>query len=403
MPTLLLIVVIDLIGFGLVIPLLPFYAERFHATPDVVTLVLAIYSLTQLLSAPVWGHLSDRFGRRPVLLTSLAGVALSYLWLASADSLWTLFAARALCGLMAGNITAAFAYVADITTPENRARGMGLMGAAWGLGFIAGPALGGILAGPHAMTADFETPSLVAAGLSATALLLGLILLKESLPAEVRARNRDAKRVPMRAVIAETFKCRELAFWIGLTFAATLVLAGMETTFAMWTERTFGWGPRPNGYLLAFIGVLNALIQGGLTGRLTKRFGERRLVVQGALALAVGCALFSLSTTPAMLIAVMVIMSYGFSVMFPAMNSLVSRAASSDRQGGVLGLSRSAATLGRVIGPAIAGVLFAFLGKDAPYVASAVLMVGIFWLAVRRRPVATDESVQPGAEPAHRP
>lgn len=403
MPTLLLIVIIDLIGFGLVIPLLPFYAERFNATPDVVTLVLAIYSLAQLISAPLWGHLSDRVGRRPVLLISLAGVSLSYVWLASAESLWTLFAARALCGLMAGNITAAFAYVADITTPENRARGMGMMGAAWGLGFIAGPALGGILAGPHAMTADFETPSLVAAGLSATALVLGLILLKESLPAEVRASNRDSKRVPMRALIAQTFSNRELAFWIGLTFAATLVLASMETTFAMWTERAFGWGPRPNGYLLAFVGIINALIQGGLTGRLTKRFGERRLVAQGALALAVGCALFSLSTTPAMLVGVMVIMSYGFSVMFPAMNSLVSRSAGSERQGGVLGLSRSASTLGRVIGPAIGGVLFAFLGRNAPYVGSAILMAGIFWLAVRRRQPALDESAEAEAEPAHRP
>ena len=166
MPTLFLIVFVDLVGFGLVIPLLPFYAVRFAASPQQVTLLLAIYSLMQLFTAPLWGRLSDRVGRRPVLMVSMAASVLAYLWIGSATALWMLFAARAFAGACAGNIAAAQAYIADITKPEERAKGMGLIGAAFGLGFIIGPALGGLLAGNDPATADVETPAWVAAGLS---------------------------------------------------------------------------------------------------------------------------------------------------------------------------------------------------------------------------------------------
>ena len=178
MPILFLIVVVDLIGFGIIIPLLPFYAEFFYADPATVGLIMATYSLTQFLAAPYWGQLSDRIGRRPVLLVSLAGSAVAYFWLGFADELWVLFAARALGGLMAGNISAAFAYVADVTTPKNRAKGMGMIGAAFGLGFIIGPAVGGILAGPDPINADYKSPAFAAAGLSMMALALGVIFFK---------------------------------------------------------------------------------------------------------------------------------------------------------------------------------------------------------------------------------
>src|SRR6202030_1348821 len=165
-----LIVVVDLIGFGLVIPLLPFYAERFAASPQEVTALIAVFSLMSMLTAPIWGRLSDRVGRRPVLMISMAAAALAYLWLGFADALWMLFAARGLAGACAGNIAAANAYVADVTTPENRAKGMGMIGAAFGLGFIIGPALGGLVAGNDPAIADAETPAWVAAGLSLLAL-----------------------------------------------------------------------------------------------------------------------------------------------------------------------------------------------------------------------------------------
>src|SRR5947209_17949386 len=186
MPILFLIVFIDLVGFGLVIPLLPFYAVRFAASPQLVTLLLATYSLTQLLSAPLWGRFSDRVGRRPVLIASMAASVLAYSWLGSATALWMLFVARAFAGACAGNIAAAQAYVADVTKPEERAKGMGLIGAAFGLGFIIGPALGGFLAGPDPVTADVTTPAWVAAGLSFVALCGVFLLLAESLPADRR-------------------------------------------------------------------------------------------------------------------------------------------------------------------------------------------------------------------------
>jgi DHA1 family tetracycline resistance protein-like MFS transporter len=177
MPTLFLIVFVDLVGFGVIIPLLPFYGEHFQASPAVVGLLMATYSLAQFVSAPVLGRLSDRIGRKPVLSVSLAGAAASYLLLAFADELWMLFAARAIGGLMAGNISTAFAYVADVTTPANRAKGMGLIGAAFGLGFIFGPAIGGVLAGHDPATADFQSPALAAFALSALALVLCLTVL----------------------------------------------------------------------------------------------------------------------------------------------------------------------------------------------------------------------------------
>src|SRR3954471_20127572 len=179
MPILFLIVFVDLVGFGLIIPLLPFYAERFGASPQLVTLLLAIFSLMSMIAAPLWGRLSDRIGRRPVLMASLAAAALPYLWLGFPPGVGRLFAARAFAGICAGNIAAAQAYIADVTPPEKRARGMGMIGAAFGLGFIVGPVLGGLVAGSDIKTADLQTPGLIAAGFSAIALLGAIFLLRE--------------------------------------------------------------------------------------------------------------------------------------------------------------------------------------------------------------------------------
>ena len=254
MLTLFLIVFIDLVGFGIVIPLLPFYGEHFDAPPDVVALLMATYSMTQLLAAPFWGRLSDRIGRRPVFLMTLPGVALSYCWLGFADSLWMLFAARAFGGLMAGNIAAAFAYVADITGPEDRAKGMGIVGAAFGLGFIAGPAIGGILGGADPVQADFQSPAFAAAALSAVALLMTMALLPESLPEEIRSRSHLATGSDRRQRFLAVFRIPGIGLLMVVSFMTTFVFAGAEAVTAMWTERQYGWGPEQNGYLFAFLG-----------------------------------------------------------------------------------------------------------------------------------------------------
>lgn len=390
MPVLFLIVVVDLLGFGIVIPLLPFYAEHFTATPTEVGFLMAIYSAAQFIAAPFWGRLSDRIGRRPVLLVSIFGAAVAYTALGFADSLVTIFAARALSGFMAGNISTAFAYVADVTTKENRAKGMGLIGAAFSIGFILGPAMGGLLAGSDPATADFQTPSFAAAALSLLAFTLGLFFLKESLSAESRAQANARTRVARFKALGDALRTPGIGVLIVLAFLSTLVFAGLEATFAMWSRRQFGWGPEQNGYLFALIGILGAIVQGGLMGRLAKKFSVEWLIVGGAVALSLGLAVVPLVNTVPQLVAAMVVAGLGFSIMSPALNTAISVRGESDVQGGLMGVTRSATTMSRMVGPALAGLAFGFLGRDAPYVAGTAIMlivaiIGFRALAGNRR------------------
>ncbi len=378
-----LIVFVDLVGFGIIIPLLPFYGEHFDAAPDTVAALMATYSAVQFLSAPVWGRMSDRIGRRPVLLMSLPGAVASYCWLGLADSLWMLFAARALGGAMAGNISAAFAYVADVTKPADRAKGMGKIGAAFGLGFIAGPAIGGILGGADPVHADFQSPAFAAAGLSLAAFLLALITLKESLSAEIRAKLAARPRRQRWKQFLAAFGRPQIGLLFGVSFLVTFVFAGVESTIAMWSERQFGWGPLQNGYLFAFVGFLSAAVQGGLMGRLVQRFGEPRLVLQGTLAFALGLFLVPFSHSLPVLLIAMAILAWGFSIITPSLNSLISRRVADDEQGSVLGTARSVTTLARAVGPVWAGLLFVTFGRNGPYFGGALVMLGVLILGLR--------------------
>jgi DHA1 family tetracycline resistance protein-like MFS transporter len=397
MTTLFLIVFTDLVGFGLIIPLLPFYGEHFHASPAEVGLLMATYSLAQFIAAPIWGRLSDRVGRRPVLAASLSGATLSYAWLAFADTLWMLFAARALGGFMAGNIATAFAYVADVTTPIKRAKGMGIVGAAFGLGFIFGPAIGGVLAGHDPAHADYRTPALVATGLSGLAMILTVALLPESLSKSARQAHSTLPRASRRQLFAEALRRPGVGRIIGIAFLATFVFAGMETTFAMWSRRRFGWGPEQNGYLFAFVGLISAAVQGGLVGRLAQRFGEHRLVVGGAAALAVGMVAIPFASSVPLLGPAMLIVALGFSLMTPSLNSLVSLKVQSGALGGTMGVSRSATTLARVLGPGWAGLLFEYVGKDWPFFGGALIMAGVIVIALALGADANAANVQAGA------
>src|SRR5215472_2375722 len=356
MPTLFLIVLVDLIGFGLVIPLLPFYALRFAASPQQVTVLLAVYSLMQLFTAPLWGSLSDRVGRRPVLISSMAASALAYLWLGSATALWMLFAARALAGACAGNIAAAQAYIADITSPEDRAKGMGLIGAAFGLGFIIGPALGGLLAGNDPVTADVETPAWVAAGLSALALLGVAVLLPESLPAA----GRDGAPPPGRVgAVLRVLRRPVLSRLILVNFLVILAFAGMQSVFAIWAMPQLGWGPRQVGYVFAYVGLASAVLQGGLIGRLTRRFGEERLLLCGLALVAAGFLVMPLAHDLPILATAVSGLALGTGLTQPSINSLISRHAGREEQGEVIGVAQSTSSLSRVLGPFAAGFFFA--------------------------------------------
>jgi DHA1 family tetracycline resistance protein-like MFS transporter len=381
MPTLFLIVFVDLVGFGLVIPLLPFYAVRFGASPQQVTLLLAIYSLMQLFTAPLWGRLSDRVGRRPVLIVSMAASVLAYLWIGSATALWMLFAARALAGACAGNIAAAQAYIADITKPEERAKGMGLIGAAFGLGFIIGPALGGLLAGNNPATADIETPAWVAAGLSFIALSGVVLLLPESLPADRRGVG-GPRRSRLSATL-DVLRRPVLSRLILIFFLVILAFAGMESTFALWAIGQFGWGPRQVGYVFAYVGVLSALLQGGLIGPLTHRFGEERLLLCGLALIGIGLLTMPAVRSLAVLVLATSALALGMGLTQPSLNSLISRRAGREEQGEVLGVSQSVGSLSRVLGPAAAGFFFGEFGRNAAFFWGAGLVAAALFVTLK--------------------
>jgi len=347
-PTLFLIVVVDLVGFGLVIPLLPFYAVRFVASPQEVTALVAIYSLAQLMTAPLWGRLSDRVGRRPVLIVSLTASAL--------------------------------AYIADVTKPEDRARGMGLIGAAFGLGFMIGPALGGLLAGNDPVTADLETPAWVAAGLSALALLGVALLLPESLPAERRDGAPPASRV---GAVLSVLRRPVLSRLILVNFLVLLAVAGMQSVFAIWAMPQLGWGPSRVGYVFAYIGLISAALQGGLIGRLTHYFGEERLLLGGLALIAGGLLVMPFAHHLPVLVGAVTALALGMGLTQPAINSLISRRAGPEEQGEVMGVSQSATSLSRVLGPLAAGLFFAVFGRNSPYFLAAVLVAVTLLLALK--------------------
>ncbi len=380
MAVLLLIVFIDLVGFGVVIPLLPYYAIHFHATPFEVTAMMACYSFAQFFSSPILGRVSDRLGRRPVLLASLCCSVVSYIWLGFADALWMLFAARLLAGAGAGNIAAAQAYITDVTAPEARAKGMGMIGAAFGLGFTLGPALGGMLAGSDPGTADLARPAFAAALLSATALVLAAIILKESLPADLRGLANRPGRV---ALAKDAWRKPHLRALILIYFLTTCAFAGLESTFALWAHSGFGWGPLQVGWLFFYVGVVLALVQGGLIGRLSRRFGEARLATYGAALLALGLVSLPFSTTLAAVLVGLGLLSVGLACFNPAVTSLVSLAASPEERGGILGVNQSGQSLARILGPLLAGLVYAAGGRDAPYYIGAMIMIAVVAMAAK--------------------
>jgi MFS transporter, DHA1 family, tetracycline resistance protein len=370
MATLFLIVFVDLVGFGLVIPLLPFYAERFAASPLQMTLLFATYSLMSMLASPLWGRLSDRVGRRPVLMASMAAAALAYLWLAFADSLWMVFLARAFAGACAGNIAAAQAYVADVSPPEARAKGMGLIGAAFGLGFIIGPVIGGLLAGDDPATADLRTPGLIAAGLSLAAFVGVVLLLPESLTP-----GRGGGRRGRIAAALDALTRPGLRRLLAVFFLVILAFSGMETTFAWWAMAQFGWGPQSIGFVFFYVGLLSASMQGVLIGPLTRRFGEERLMLSGLSLIACGLALMPLARSLPVLLLAVSALSIGMGAVQPSINSLISRRADPEQQGEIMGVAQAIGSLSRVLGPILAGAVFGTLGRNSPFLLGAVLVV----------------------------
>jgi MFS family permease len=406
------VVFVDLLGFGILIPIIPLYAEQFGASEFVAGLLIASYSVTQFVFAPVLGRLSDERGRRPILLLSLAGSVVAWTLFGLADALWTLFLARLVAGAMGGNIAAAQAYVADVTPEEDRAKGLGLVGAAFGLGFVFGPAMGGIVSSESALTAaraflpavvpvtEFTLPSFAAAAITAANLLVALVVLPETNP------GRDPSAADRRSRferLSDALSDPALSGLVVAFFLFSLAFSGMESMFVLFTNDAFGYGTEMNGYVLAFLGVVVAVVQGGLVGRLTDRYGETRLAVAGvaieAVALTalpftwalgdrlpdVGVVLSVLPTVSADLLAlltVLTVLAVGNGFANVSMTTLVSQSAAEDEQGGAFGLTQSAGSIARAVGPVVAGGLYTAFVYWSPFVAGGLLMLPILYILV---------------------
>ena len=415
--TLFLVVFIDLLGFGILIPVIPLYAKYFGANEFVGSLLIATYSLFQFVGAPFLGRLSDERGRRPILLLSLLGSVIAWTLfgvagelgpvLGTTNGLVVLFVARALAGAMGGNIATANAYIADITPPEERARGIGLLGAAFGLGFIFGPAISGLVSSPFALSflrdvlptfvpvSEFTIPSFVAAALA----FLNLIAAFVVLPEPSRRTNSTAGTAGSRlqelydAVTSPTIGSLIIAF-----FLASFAFSAFESEFIFLTNDRLGYGTAENAVLLTYIGVVIAVVQGGLIGPLTKRVGEYRLAMVGAVLQLVTLALvpFSISWSfvPSLgpvesgavgLALVSTLLALGNAFTNVSLNALVSLSADVDAQGGAFGLTQSAGSLARTFGPAIAGFLYVAVAYWSPFVVAGVLFVPVLVLLWRNR------------------
>lgn len=346
-----LVVLVDLLGFGIMIPMLPFYARSFEASASEVGALMFAYSFMQLLVAPLWGNMSDRWGRRPILLLTILGQSLAFLWGSQADSYFSLLLSRVLAGLFAANISTANAYMADITKPEERAKGMGLIGAAFGLGFVFGPAIGGVL-----IEWNPSYPSLVAACIAAANFVFAYFVLAEPINRE-EFRKQNRRRVSLKD-FREILDKPNLLIPIILFFLLTMAFVQLEVPFGFFVLDRFHLSQRQAGYLLALLGIVMAMVQGGLIGRLTKIFAEVRLVLTGMFFIVLGLATMVFAQSFGFFITGLVSLALGYSLTNPCLSALLSKSVGGDKQGSALGLYQSGGSLARILAPILAGSLY---------------------------------------------
>jgi len=354
-------VLVDMIGYGIVVPLLPFYAREYAPGAALVGVLGSLYAAMQLFGGPFLGGLSDRVGRRPVLILCLIGASSAYLLLGLAGSLSMIFVAVALAGVAAGTLATSQAYIADITGLEDRARGMGVIGAAFGLGLMAGPVLGGLLSlySPNA-------PAFAASALALCNAAFGFLVLPESLPQEDRTPTPLYRLGPLSQLRG--------VLWIGnirilllAVFLLNLSFAGLLTNFPLFSNERFGWDAADNAFFFAFVGLCAVLTQGVLLGKLQPRFGERRLLRAGLALMAVNLALVAVAPSGALLYPVVGLLAVGGGLAIPAVTALISRRVPGRAQGKVMGGTQAVISVTLILGPVISGLAFDHLGVPAPY------------------------------------
>ena len=379
------------------LPLLPFYATELGAGPAEVGLIIASFSAMQFVFAPVWGRLSDRFGRRPILLVGLVGSGVSYVIFALAETVAVLLVSRVAGGVMGANVAVAQAYVADATTGARRARGMGMIGAAFGIGFVLGPAIGGVLS-----RWGYAVPGFAAAALSLVAAAVAAVALPESLPRERRAEAAGGSGAAFAAAVERgrrllgAVRRPALRDPIGAAFVGTLGFAAFTTAFPLLLEGPMEMSSVDAGWMFAFLGLVSATVQGGLLGATVDRLGERRVAWVGAWLLAVGLAAVAAVGGPVGMLLALALIGIGFGYMTPSLQSLVSRRADPRDQGGTLGINQSAGSLARVIGPLAGGWAFGAFGPTREFLATAaVVAVAALWIGTIDE--GAEEGVRGGA------
>jgi MFS family permease len=406
-----LVVVIDLIGFGIVLPLLPRYADQYHATSTMTGLLMASFSAMQFLFAPFWGRLSDRRGRRPILMVGLFGSIVSYALFAFADPVATalsthvgalhdtfgldgdhvqlgvLLFSRLAAGFFGATIGAAQAYIADVTKPEERGRGMALIGAAFGIGFTIGPAIGGISAGWHR-----SAPGAIAAGLS----LFAFALAASALPEPPQHRAKAERSMFDLTALRHALTTPTVPLILLLQFVATFAFASFESTLSLFTQKEWRFDERHNGYIFTFIGFVLVVAQGGIVRRMMPKVGELNFVVRGLLLMAVGLLGVAYAHGLATLLVALAVAVTGFAMVTPSLSSLLSRRTAVEHQGEVLGLGQSMLSLARIFGPLTGNWLFA-VAWTLPHVVAANLLLVAFLLALvlRRSPVPDAAGARP--------
>jgi DHA1 family tetracycline resistance protein-like MFS transporter len=381
-----LTIFVNLVGFGIIIPLLPFYAETFGASPLVVGLLFAVFSICQLLAAPALGDWSDKYGRRPVLVFSLLGTVVSFVMLALAQSITMLFLARIVDGLSGGNISTARAYVADITAPKDRARAYGLIGAAFGLGFIFGPALSGVLA-----KVSYTAPIWAAAAITLVATLMAWFWLPETVHRAHAGVGNPFRYLP--ALLARVSVGRMLV----IDFVYWFAFAIFQTTFALFAARRFGFDAPQTGYVFSGFGVLGAIIQGGFIRPIVHRLGDKRTFIAGLACGAVGLLAAAASQSVPTFLLSLVPLAFGIGFGHPTVASLVSRVAREDEQGRVQGAASAVESLGRTIGPVWGNASLGQFGESVPYVSAACFLLLTLALSVGYQVTDHDAPPMPAA------
>lgn len=372
------VVFVNLVGFGIVVPLMPFFSESLNADPWKVTLMFSAYSLGQFFAEPYFGRLSDRIGRKPILIVSTALSVLFYIALAFTPDIWTAIVIRFFSGISSSNISTIQGYVSDVSKPEQRAARMSLIGAAFSLGFVIGPFIGGILSHENA-AAPYRLPLLGSAALSAIACLGVILYVRES-------RQRQVPTGPQQNLLktaAEALRSPVLVRVLLATLCYMAAFAGLESTFGLWSQHRFGWGPKEIGNIFLFIGVTAAIMQMVIMRPLVRRYGESRVLAGGLFLFGLSFVLQAVNLWGFLITPIVMLGTLGQAVIFSSICAIISVSSPSDKTGAMLGLNMSAGAVSRIMGPLLAGFFFSALGVNAPLYLGAALTLPAALLALQ--------------------